>query len=576
MDALNRTLRTLIVEDSPDDAILLVDALQGGGFTVEHERVNCPHHLERQLREKPWDVILCDHNLPGFDAPHALGIVRRHQEELPFIIVSGSIPDEVATVALKNGAADFIPKGNLSRLVPAIERELRESANRQALKEAREKLEQLVHHDPFTDLPNREGFIAHLAARTANSPDGMAVVCLELCRFRQLMKVLGSGVGRQLLRAAAARLARHGMVARAGEDYFALLVNGVGDVEAAGKFAKVLIESFWQPFYIEEQELFVSCRLGISLFPDDGQDAEALLGHAETAMICGKDEGRGSYTQYGKGMDAYRLEQLELESALYRAVRNQEFELHYQPQLDISRGEIVGVEALLRWNRPGFGMVSPARFIPLLEETGLIVPLGEWVLRTACRTNREWQRRGMRPIKMAVNLSAIQFRQPSLVSVVKNVLAETDLAARHLELEITESIAIYNEQETILKLQELGEIGVKLAIDDFGTGYSSLNYLSRFPFGKLKIDQSFVRDIHRNQNGENIVKAILGIAASLNLDVIAEGVETAEQVAFLSKCGCNEIQGYYFSRPIATERMADLLQSQQIRSGSHTRMAIPA
>ncbi|MBS4096611.1 MAG: GGDEF domain-containing response regulator [Sulfuricella sp.] len=561
MNAENKSLRALIVEDSPDDAVLLLDALQGGGFSVIHERVDCPRHLEEQLREKPWDVILCDHNLPGFDAPHALGIVRRHDEELPFIIVSGSISDDLAAGTMKNGAADFIPKSNLSRLIPAIERELRESANRQALRQAHEKLDHMLYYDPFTGLPNRDGFISRLRIHMDNSQQGRAVLSLELCRFKQIMKALGADVGRQLLRATAGRLARHGVVARSGEDCFALLVNGIDDAEQAEQFAQTLIESFWAPFQIEEQELFICCRLGISLYPQHGQEPEELLSHAETAMICDQGEGRGSYTLYGKSLDTHRQERLELEKALYRAVRNQEFELYYQPQLDLNKRTIVGVEALLRWNRPDHGMVSPARFIPMLEETGLIIPVGEWVLRTACQTHREWQQRGIPPVWMAVNLSAIQFRQPGLVELVKCTLAETGMAATSLELEITESVAIFNEQETIHTLRELGAIGVKLAIDDFGTGYSSLNSLKRFPFGKLKIDQSFVRDISRDANGESMVKAILDMAESLGLAVIAEGVETLEQADFLQKCGCHEIQGYYFSRPIPAGDMAALLEA---------------
>jgi EAL domain-containing protein (putative c-di-GMP-specific phosphodiesterase class I)/GGDEF domain-containing protein/CheY-like chemotaxis protein len=564
MDAGKRMLRALIVEDSPDDASLLVDALQCGGFDVSHERVDTLGRLEVQLKAHPWDIVLCDHNLPGFDAPHALQVVRRHHDDVPFIIVSGGISDDIAVSSMKNGAADFIPKDNLCRLVPAVERELKGVTQRYELMRAYLDIQHMTHYDPLTGLPNREHFASRLKTLLGERCQGMALAHVELCRSRHAIRTFGSSAGRKLLLAVAMRLApfsADGVVARVGEDCLAFVADRLNGDVAAKRFGQLLVEAFHQPFQAEGQELFVYCRLGISPCREDETFAAGWLEQAETAAAYVCDEGRGGYALYEEAMNTRRQEQLELESALYRAVRNQEFELHYQPQMDLTRNVIVGVEALLRWNRPGHGLVSPAQFIPLLEENSLIVPVGEWVLRTACQASREWQRRGMAPVRMAVNLSAIQFRQPGLLELVKSVLAESGLEPTSLELEITESVAIFNEQETIHTLRELGTLGVKLAIDDFGTGYSSLNALKRFPFGKLKIDQTFVRDILRDANGANMVKAILDMAASLGLDVIAEGVETLEQADFLQDCGCHEIQGYYFSRPIAEPDMQLLLQS---------------
>jgi predicted signal transduction protein with EAL and GGDEF domain len=560
-------LRALIVEDSADDAVLLVNALNGGGFAVQHERVDSPARLEEHLRAQDWDIVLCDHNLPGFDAPHALQVVRRHHDDVPFIIVSGGISDDVAVSSMKSGAADFIPKNNLSRLVPAVERELKGVAQRHDLMRAYLDIQHMTHYDPFTGLPSREHFASRLNALPADSHRGLALVHVELCRFRHAIRAFGSSAGRHLLLAVARRLApfgADGVVARVSEDSLAFVAEGLHGEGDARLFGQALVEAFHQPFQANVQELFVYCRLGISLCCKGEMPAEDWLERAAIAADCVRDEGRGGYALYDESMLERQQAQLGLESALHRAVREQEFELYYQPQLDLASNTVVGVEALLRWNRPGHGMVSPAQFIPLLEETSLIIPVGEWVLRTACRASREWQRLGMAPVRMAVNLSAIQFRQPGLLYLVKDALAESGLPASSLELEITESVAIFNEQETIHTLRELGALGVKLAIDDFGTGYSSLNVLKRFPFGKLKIDQTFVRDIRQDANGASMVKAIMDMAASLDLAVIAEGVETLEQADFLRHCGCPEIQGYFFSRPIAEPDLRQLLQSHAL------------
>jgi EAL domain-containing protein (putative c-di-GMP-specific phosphodiesterase class I) len=310
-----------------------------------------------------------------------------------------------------------------------------------------------------------------------------------------------------------------------------------------------------EPLWIEEQEFHLTCSIGVSLFPRDGLDADTLLKNAGTATHRTKELGRNAFQFYGPEMDARTNERLLLEGKLRRAIEQDELFLHYQPQIDLHTGTIVGVEALLRWKHPDLGLVSPGRFIPIAEETGLIVPIGEWVLRTACTQNKKWQDEGLPAFSVAVNLSARQFRQKDVAQRVAKVLQDTGLAAGFLELELTESLVMHNTESVIGTLKELNGMGLQLAIDDFGTGYSSLSYLKRFPVDRLKIDQSFVRDIASDPDDAAIAQSIIALGHSLDLKVIAEGVETAEQLAFLKNARCDEAQGYYFSKPIPAEEI---------------------
>lgn len=287
-----------------------------------------------------------------------------------------------------------------------------------------------------------------------------------------------------------------------------------------------------------------------------------MLKNVESALYAAKVIGGRSFQAYQSEMETQERVGLAMESALYRALENKEFMLHYQPQFDLSETRLIGVEALIRWRHPETGMISPADFIPLLEETGLIVPVGEWILRSACAQNRKWQEAGLPPVRIAVNLSAIQFQQADLVQTVRKVLQETGLAPEYLELEITENIAVHNEEAVIFVLDELRKVGIHIAIDDFGTGYSSLSYLKRFPIDKLKIDQSFVRDCKEGKHDVGIVRAIIGMGHSLNLKVIAEGVETWEQADFLQRNGCDEVQGYFYGKPMTADDFASLMRRE--------------
>ncbi len=546
-------LQVLIVDDSPDDALLLAERLKNGGYELAWQCVDSPSELQQQMRDRDWDLILCDNDLPELNARQALDIVRRHRSDVPFIIVSGGISEEDASEVMSLGASDYVSKHNLSRLIPAIGRELRNWARLNG-----------TDGKP-TGLSRRQDLLNRLDATMRK---GEHLVLVEFCHYRELLKELGVAGENRLLDAFSERLCglHCGQVlGRINENLFILVMRADGDAENCGH---AIVELFRHPLCIAEEELYVSCRVGGSMASVEALDAEILLVQAETALQHARNTESAGVSFYSTGMERRGREKLELEKALYQAVHNDEFSLAYQPQYDLATGRLIGAEALLRWKRAN-GWLSPAEFIPLLEETGLIVPVGERILRRACKVNRNWQLQGLPEIRMAVNLSAIQFRQPDLAAMVSRILDETGLSARHLALEITENIALHQGSEVISVLNELKALGIELALDDFGTGYSSLAYLKHFPVDKLKIDQSFVRDLLSDKSNEAIVRAILAIADSLALTVIAEGVETLEQATLLEACGCAEVQGYYFSRPVSEEELRDMLvraREQQLSS----------
>ncbi|HEY9657576.1 MAG TPA: EAL domain-containing protein, partial [Allocoleopsis sp.] len=415
-------------------------------------------------------------------------------------------------------------------------------------------------HDRLTNLPNRLLFDEQLllALVTAEQHSEMlAVAFLDLDRFKTVNDTLGHAFGDQLLKQVTKRLQKCirpcDTVSRWGGDEFTLLFPHITYVEEAGKIARKILETLSAPFCLENQELYVSASLGIALFPYDGEDAETMLKHADTAMYRAKQQGRNNYQFYSPEMNTKALEQLVLETDLRKALARDEFLLHYQPQIDIHTGMIVGVEALLRWQHPHLGLVPPSQFIPLAEETGLICPIGEWVIRTACAQHQSWRAAGLPLLRIAINLSARQFQQRDLVKTIQQILCDTNTEPRYLELEITESVAMQDITFTILVLQEFRQMGIQLAMDDFGTGYSSLNSIKHFPFHTLKIDQSFVRDLMNNPSDAAIAKAVVALGQGLNLKILAEGVETVEQLEFLRLLGCDGAQGYLFSKPLPAD-----------------------
>lgn len=424
-------------------------------------------------------------------------------------------------------------------------------------------------HDLLTGLPNRMMFSDRLADtlfQAAQNLSRLAVMFLDLDRFKLVNDSLGHAAGDQLLQEVARRLKaclrESDMVARWAGDEFTLLLPNLHSIEDATTIAQKILLALRPDYELEGHTLHVSSSIGIAVYPNDGETAETLLKNADAALYRAKDGGRNGYHLYTSTLNSEASEWLTLENHLHRALERQELMLYYQPQVNVVTGKIIQMEALLRWQHPELGIVSPGKFIPIAEENGLIVPIGEWVLRTACAQTCAWQAAGLPSIGMAVNLSARQLREPKLLDMVERVLQETQLDPRYLELEITETTVMKNVERTCTILQELRRMGVSTAMDDFGTGYSSLGYLKKFPFHTLKIDQSFVRDLNTDPNDKAIVAAIVAMGKVLNLQLVAEGVETQAQKHSLLSLDCEVMQGYLFSRPLPAQAATDLLMSQ--------------
>jgi diguanylate cyclase (GGDEF)-like protein/PAS domain S-box-containing protein len=425
-----------------------------------------------------------------------------------------------------------------------------------------------ANYDANTDLPNRFLLGKHLQQELERAKGNgwqVALLYLDLDRFKTINDTLGHRIGDQLLKAVAERIGHLvrdiDIIGRLSSDEFAIVLSDVGNQQNTGQVAKKILDAMNLPFQMEDQEVFITPSIGIALYPQDAGSHEDLIRNADTAMDHIKAQGGNGFHFYSADMNVTASQRLTMETQLRRALERNEFVLHYQPQISLHSGYIIGMEALLRWQHPERGLVSPGEFIPLLEETGLIVPVGDWVLRTACTQTRAWQIEGLPPLRAAVNLSARQFRQHDLAKSVNQALHDARLAPEHLELEVTESIMIQDLQTTITTLHQLHELGIQISIDDFGTGYSSLSYLKRLPISKIKIDQSFIREICTDPDDEAIANAVISLGHGLKMQVIAEGVETLEQLEHLRAQGCDEIQGYYFSRPLPAEDFAQLVKS---------------
>lgn len=448
----------------------------------------------------------------------------------------------------------------------AVVRDMRESKDYEA---------QILHqatHDALTGLPNRTLFHTQLnraMIQAERDESLLAVIFLDLDGFKHINDTLGHDWGDKLLKQIAQHISgamrRNDIVARQGGDEFTIMLQGVKHVDDVIAAARKLLAAVSEPVHLREMDFHPTASLGITIFPLDDTDAEHLLRNADTAMYRAKEAGRNGFQFYTPEMNAQAQERLEIETDLRRAIAQQEFVLHYQAQVDVASGRIIGAEALLRWNHPEKGLVPPPKFIPVAEESGLIVPIGEWVLREACRQLRAWQDAAMPPLRIAVNLSARQFRETNLPQRIANIMAECGLEKRDaLEVEITESMLMKNVDVAQDILKQLFDMGVMISVDDFGTGYSSLSYLQRFSLHALKVDQSFVRDIESGADGKVITGVIVDLAHKLKLKVIAEGVETLAQLQYLAQIGCDEIQGYYFSPPIAAAAFETLVREGRV------------
>ncbi|MBU1275893.1 MAG: EAL domain-containing protein [Proteobacteria bacterium] len=436
------------------------------------------------------------------------------------------------------------------------------------IKTSEERITYLAYHDALTGLPNRRLFSDRLEVAIATATrkkQRLALLFLDLDNFKHVNDGLGHAAGDELLQETSRRLRGkvrdEDTVARLGGDEFILLLVGVQEAEYAAVVAQRVLDDLARPFRLRGKEFYLSASVGITLFPDDGSEAEGLMANADMAMYRAKAAGRNNYKLFTPALNEKVQRRMALEGALRQAIGNQEFLVHYQPKVELAQGRVVGMEALVRWERPGHGLVSPGEFIPLAEDTGQIVAIGRWVLEQACRQAKAWHDKGHRDLAVSVNLSPRQFQQKDLVPLVTDTLGASGLDPRSLELEVTESMLMSSVDDAIVTLNELSALGVRLSMDDFGKGYSNLYYLKHFPMDTLKIDRSFVRDVAVEPDDASIVDTIINMSRSLKLNVIAEGVEDTDQLRFLRERSCDQMQGFLFSRPLPPDQITQMLTS---------------
>ena len=545
----------LLIEDNPGDARLIREMIAEASGPTEF-RLRQADRLSRGLEalaQKDVALVILDLSLPDSHGLETFTKVYAHSPDVPIIVLSGNDDQQLALYAVKSGAQDYLVKGRMDR-------ELLMKAMQYAIERKRyqRELERQANYDGLTGLPNRHLFQDRLkqAVFAQRNPRSIAVVFIDLDHFKVINDSLGHNFGDEVLRHVGERLqsaVRDGdTVARLGGDEFVLILSDQTREDVIFRTMRRLISKVADPMVIAERELNITCSAGISLYPQDGPDVQTLVKNADTAMYRAKSQGRNTFQFFTAEMNELANERLTMEQSLRRAIDRGELLLHYQPRLDVATGRVEAVEALVRWRHPERGLILPDRFIPLAEETGLIVPIGEWVLHSACAQGRAWGRAGFHPV-ISVNLSARQLWGGGLPRMVGEIVARTGMGDR-LELELTESMVMHDAENVIQTMQALKDIGVRLSVDDFGTGYSSLSYLRRLPLNALKIDGSFVRDITSGDPDPGLIaRAIISLGHSLHLRVIAEGVETEAHRDFLAAHACDELQGYLVSRPVPPE-----------------------
>ena len=557
-----RSIRVLLIDPDPGSAGRVESLLSNGvpwRFAVT-PAAGLPEGIS-WLARSGFDAIVVEPAANGRPALEMLAQVRLQAPVAPTIVLSAVTDCGAALEAIQNGAQDYLIKGQVDG--PFLARAIRFAIARQFLAQ---RLSELATTDALTGLPNRSLFTDRLAQALSRAPWSKrqtALVFLDLDRFKRINDSLGHPAGDLLLREVARRLrvcVREGdTVARFGGDEFAIILADLADARDVTRIVPKVMETLARPVTLEGHQISITASLGISLYPADGHDVPTLLKNADTAMYRAKEEGRNGFRFYRPAQDARASERLALERALRAALDHGEFMLHYQPRIDIGDRQVVGVEALLRWRRPGFGLLPPADFMPLAEDTGLVVPIGEWALRTAWAQARAWHAGGFDALAVGVNLSARQFEHHALVETVEALL-RADSGPTGLELELTEGTLMRNVQVSLPLAERLHGLGLGLSVDDFGTGFSSLSCLSRYPINALKIDASLVRDLPTDTAVAALVSGIVQLAHSLNLKVVAEAVETEAQLDFLRQQGCDQMQGFVFSAALPPDQVPALVR----------------
>lgn len=561
----------LVVDDEIVSRYTVEALLSSEGYNLEFAESG-EEALAKATQLVP-DLMLLDVMMPGMDGFEVCTRLRANPRlaELPVVMVTALDDRESRLKGLEVGADDFMSKPFDRAELRARIRTITRLNRYRRLVETEEQLVYLANYDTLTGLPNRSLLTERMRqtlGHAGRNQQGMTILALDLDSFQMINDSLGHEVGDKVLCEVAQRLTNTvpegATVARLSGDEFVVMAETNDPVKQVSDAAQHLLDAISKPMTFNGQEIVITASIGISVFPSDGQEAAQLLKNANTALARAKAEGKKTYQFFTTEMNTVALKRLILENQLRKVLERNELCLYYQPQVELPRGRIIGMEALLRWQHPELGFVSPALFVPVAEEMGLIIPIGEWVLRTACAQNKAWQAAGLPPVRVSVNVSSRQFQQPNLLQMIQNALAETDLNPIYLELELTESMLMEENRDqkdsVFAILSELQAQGVHIAIDDFGTGYSSLSYLKRFPLDTLKVDRSFVQDIGTNPDDAALTTAIIAMAHSLRLTIVAEGVETATQLAFLQQRQCEIIQGYFFSPPIPVKEMTKLLQ----------------
>lgn len=559
-------LRTLVIEDSADDAALILRELGRHGFQPLAVRVETADALHAALDGQEWDVIICDYKLPRFNGLEALAIVRQRAIDVPFLIVSGSIGEEIAVSAMKNGAHDYIMKDRLARLAPAVERELRDARVRRQRRHAEARARHLARYDLVTELPNLVQLQEHLATLCAETGRGgapLALMMLNVSRFREFNEALGHDNGDVLLRAVAERLRRLAgpadIAARVGGDEFALALVP-GPPARAQTVAAATIAAMEPPFLIDGFRVGIDVRTGVALAPAHGTDPRLLLQRADVALSCARRQNKPWFL-YDPALDPSSPERLMLAGELRAAVSDDELVAWFQPKVALRDGAVQGVEVLARWPHPQRGLMAPDEFIPLAERTGVIRDLTHGMLQTAARHARAW-RGGGHPLRAAVNLSARDVADRTLTRHVEALLADGGVSPDMLEFEITESAVMEDPERSVTTLAAFRAMGIRLAIDDFGTGYSSLTYLRHLPVDTVKIDKSFVQDLLVDDHAATIVRSTIDLAHGLGLAVVAEGVESRAVLERLQDWNCDEAQGFHIARPMTPAGLDGWLETR--------------
>lgn len=573
----------IVVDDDPMIRLVASTALQAAGFMCFE--ASSGEECLQIFAEKGADAVLLDVMMPpGRNGFEICAEIRTQSQgkHIPILMMTGLEDLESINHAFEAGATDFITKPvNIPLLSHRVRYMLRASKTTNQLVESERRLHHMAYFDTLTDLPNRQFFLEHLQhliALAKRKNMKLGVMFFDLDGFKRINDSLGHHVGDLLLQATGERLRKSiracdimtqsskfqdGMaLARLGGDEFTVLLSSIHRNEDAASLAERVRLTISEPFRLRDHEIFTTTSIGIAVYPEDGETAEELLKNADLAMYHAKRNGGNRYSYFSVKMTEQALRRLMVENHLRKAIERDEFDLWYQPQYDVDKGEFSGLEALIRWQNEELGSVSPAEFIPLAEETGLIINIGEWVLRKACHQAQQMRMRGIPLARIAVNVSAIQFLHRGFPALVSKVLAETGLDPESLELELTESALINDESSVLSALQTLKQIGVQLAIDDFGTGYSSLSRLKNFPIDRLKIDQIFVRNLEHDADNGAIATAVIAMAESMSMKVTAEGVETNNQLVFLKNRRCSEVQGYLLSKPLPSAQVEAFLKER--------------